>query len=101
MFGRNIKFKILNKKLDQISLNMEKSKIIDYVYYLEHPRKMLIPNFLGGLARGFGIAIGFTLLTAFIIYIMQWLVRWNLPVIGKFISEIVDIVENNLQQTRR
>jgi len=101
MFGGNIKFKILNKKLNQISLNMEKSKIIDYVYYLEHPRKMLIPNFLGGLARGFGIAIGFTLLTAVIIYIMQWLVRWNLPVIGKFISEIVDIVENNLQQTRR
>lgn len=96
MFGR--KFKIIKRKLDQISLSMEKSKITDYVYYLEHPRKMLIPNFIGGLARGFGIAIGVTLLTAVIIYFMQWLVKWNLPVIGEFISEIVNIVENNLNR---
>lgn len=99
MFGRNVKFKILNKKLDQISLNMEKFKLVDYVYYLEHPRKMLFANFIGGLARGFGAAIGFTLLTAFIIYLLQWIVRWNLPVIGKFISEIVNIVNNNLHET--
>ena len=98
LFGRNVKFKILNKKLDKIALNMEKTKLVDYVYYLEHPRKMLLPNFIGGLARGFGIAIGFTLLTAFIIYLLQWLVRWNLPIIGEFISEIVSIVENNLQK---
>lgn len=98
LFGKDVKFKILNKKLDKISLNMEKFKLVDYVYYLEHPRKMLYANFLGGLARGFGAAIGFTLLTALTIYIMQWLVRWNLPVIGKFISEIVNIVENNLQK---
>ena len=98
LFGSNLKFKILNKKLDQISLRMEKFKLVDYVYYLEHPRKMLFANFLGGLARGFGAAIGFTLLAAFTIYILQWLVRWNLPVIGKFISEIVNIVDNNLQK---
>lgn len=98
LFGGNAKFKILNKKLDQISLNMEKTKLVDYVYYLEHPRKMLIPNFIGGLARGFGIAIGFTLLAAFIIYILQWVVRWNLPIIGQFISDIVNIVKNNLQR---
>lgn len=98
MFGRSVKFKILNKKLDQISLNMEKFKLVDYVYYLEHPRKMLFANFLGGLARGFGAAIGFTLLAALTIYGLQWLVKWNLPIIGEFISEIVNIVENNLQK---
>lgn len=100
MFGRKTKFSIINKKLDQISLNMEKTKLKDYVYYLEHPRKMLIPNFIGGLARGLGISIGLTFLAAVIIYLMQWIVKWNLPVIGKFISEIVDIVEN-LQKTGR
>jgi len=100
MFGRNAKFKIINKKLNQISLDMEKTKLKDYVYYLEHPRKMLLPNFIGGLARGFGISVGFTFLAAVIIYLMQWIVRWNLPVIGKYISEIVDIVED-LQKTGR
>jgi hypothetical protein len=75
---------------------MEKYKLVDYVYFLEHPRKMLLPNFLGGLARGFGAAIGFTLLTALIIYILNLVVKWNLPVIGKFISELVNIVQKNL-----
>lgn len=98
LFGRKDKFRILNKKLDQISLNMEKFKLVDYVYYLEHPRKMLFANFLGGLARGFGAAVGFTLLAALIIYILQWIVKWNLPVIGKFISDIVNIVERNLDK---
>ena len=31
----------LNKKIDDMSLKMEKLKFVDYVYYLEHPRKML------------------------------------------------------------
>ena len=97
LFGKGNKFKVLNKKLDEISLNMEKAKLTDYVYYLEHPAKMLLPNFVGGLARGFGIAIGFTLLTAFVMYALHWLVRWNLPVIGEFISEIVNIVEKNMR----
>jgi hypothetical protein len=77
---------------------MEKSKFIDYVYYLENPRRMLLPNFLAGLARGFGAAIGFTILAAVIIYVLQLIVKWNLPLIGEFISEIVNIVENNLQK---
>lgn len=89
----------VSKKLDQISLNMEKFKLVDYVYYIEHPRKMLFANFVGGLARGFGAAIGFTLLGAVVFYILKEVVKWNLPLIGQFISEIVDIVQNNLKNT--
>jgi len=88
----------INKKLDQISINMEKFKIVDYVYFLEHPRKMLFANFIGGLARGFGAAIGFTLLGAIAIYIMQAVVMWKLPIIGDFITEIVNIVQENLKK---
>lgn len=100
VFGTNKKFRIINKKLDKISLNMEKSKLVDYIYYLENPRKMLLPNFLSGLSRGFGAAIGFTILAAVIVYILQWLVKWNLPVIGEFISDIVDIVNDNLNKAK-
>jgi len=94
-------YRLLNKKLDQISFNMEKTKIKEYVEYLEHPRKMLFSNFMAGLARGFGASIGFTLLAAFVIYLLQYIVKWNLPVIGKFISEIVNIVNNNLKNAGR
>lgn len=101
MFGKKTKFKVLTKKIDHLALEMEQSKIKDYVYYLEHPKKILLPNFLAGLARGFGASIGFTLLAALTIYFLQKVVRWNLPVIGDFITEIVNIVENNLHKTGR
>ena len=89
--------RLINKKVDRIALNMEKFKLVDYVYYLEHPRKMLLANFLGGLSRGIGIAVGFTLLGAILIYILQAVVRWKLPYIGEFISEIVKIVQENMK----
>ncbi len=99
MIGKKGLLGVINKKIDRISINMEKFKFVDYVYYLEHPRKMLVANFMGGLARGFGIAIGFTLLGAVVIYLLQIVVRWKLPLIGQIISEIVNIVQDNLSKT--
>ncbi|WP_027627825.1 DUF5665 domain-containing protein [Ruminiclostridium cellobioparum] len=90
----------LNKKIDEMSLKMEKMKFVDYVYFLEHPRKMLWANFISGMARGFGIAIGFTLLGAVAIYILNKIVQYNLPYIGEFISEIVKIVQSSMRNVR-
>lgn len=90
-------FENISRKLDKIALEMEKSKLADYVYYIENPRKMFLSNFISGIARGFGIAIGFTLLGAVVVYILQIIVRLKLPLIGEFISDIVKIVQNNMQ----
>jgi hypothetical protein len=101
VFGKRNKFRILEKKLDRLALDMERSKIKEYIYYLEHPRKLLLSNFIAGLARGFGASIGFTLMAALVIYVLRSIVRWNLPIIGKFISEIVNIVNDNLKSIGR
>ncbi len=90
----------LSKKVDNMSLKMEKMKFVDYVYYLEHPRKMLWANFVSGLARGFGIAIGFTILGAIAIYFLNIIVKINLPYIGQFISDIVKIVQSSSRNVR-
>lgn len=90
----------LNKKVDEMSLKMEKLKFVDYVYFLEHPRKMLWANFISGLARGFGIAIGFTILGAIAIYVLNIIVKINLPYIGQFISDIVKIVQSSMRNVR-
>jgi hypothetical protein len=100
MANNNHLINVLNKKLDNISLKMEKLKFVDYVYYLEHPRKMLWANFISGLARGFGIAIGFTILGAIAIYFLNIIVKINLPYIGQFISEIVKIVQSSMRNVR-
>jgi hypothetical protein len=98
---RKSKYRILAKKLDRLALSMERAKLNEYVNYLENPKRMFFANFLAGIARGFGASMGFTLLAAVIIYILQGVVKLNLPIIGKFISDIVNIVNNNLRSTGR
>ncbi len=100
MSDNNQLIKVLSKKIDEMSLKMEKMKFVDYVYFLEHPKKMLWANFINGMARGFGIAIGFTLLGALVVYILNVIVQYNLPYIGEFISDIVKIVQSSMRNVR-
>ena len=86
----------LNNKIDQLIISMEKMQIAEYVQYLKNIKKMLLINFLAGLARGFGMAIGFTLLGAIALYMLQKVAYENLPIIGDFIAEIIKIVQQHL-----
>ena len=54
-------------------------------------------QFLGGLARGMGMAVGFTLLGAVLVILLQRLAQQNLPVIGDFLAQIVTIVQRRLE----
>lgn len=80
----------------QIAQAMEKSRISEYNELLFNPRKLIWVNLMGGAARGVGIAIGFTIFTALIVYILQYLGALNLPIIGDFIADIVRIVQHQL-----
>lgn len=88
----------LRERMSQLAINMEKMKLAEYVDLLENPWKLLWVNFTSGIARGLGIAVGFAILGAVIIIILQYLVRLNLPLIGGFIAEIVSIVQAQLGQ---
>lgn len=83
---------MLENKVDQLAIAMEKMKLAEYVEYLHNTRKMLITNFLAGIARGLGIAVGFTILGAILVIILRRLVLLNLPLVGNFIAEIVMMV---------
>lgn len=82
----------LENKLENISVALEKSKISEYTDMINNPKRLLLVNFVGGLARGLGMAIGFTLLAAIFVYFIKQLV--DLPLIGKYIAELIDIIEN-------
>ncbi len=86
----------LGKKVDDLSLSIEKAKIGEYVDLMNDKKKLLYINFVIGIVRGFGMAIGFTILGALVIYILQMIIDLDLPLIGSFISEIVKIVQENL-----
>lgn len=86
----------LRDKIDELAINMEKMKLAEYVNLLNRPWRLLYINFISGLARGLGTAVGFAILGAIMLLVLQHLVRLNLPVIGGFIAEIVAIVQSRL-----
>ena len=51
-------------RLEQATDAFVKSGIADYVELFRHPRRMIWLNFVAGLARGFGMAVGFTVIGA-------------------------------------
>ena len=87
----------MGKRLNELSLMLEKLKLADYLTHLNNTRRMIWVNFLGGLARGLGLAVGFTLLGALVIYLLQESFLKNLPVIGVFIADIVEIANERLK----
>ncbi|MTI69920.1 MAG: hypothetical protein FH751_06695 [Firmicutes bacterium] len=93
--GNNEKNELEDKVYD-LALKIEKTKIAEYVDILDNKWRLLSINFVAGLARGFGMAVGFTILGALFIYIAQRIITLNLPVIGDFIAELVKIVKQNL-----
>lgn len=88
-------FKKLNKKVDRINEMLEKSNIIELSYIIGNKKEILKRNLIAGVSRGVGIGIGVTLITAIIVYFLQRLIKLNIPVIGDYIADIVEIVEKS------
>ena len=90
----NKKINKLSKKIDKLARKIEAKNIKEYVELVGDTKSLIWKNFVQGISKGIGIAIGFTLLGAIAIYILRQVVMLNLPVIGAFIKEIMDIVES-------
>lgn len=86
----------LSGRIAELSIAMEKMKLAEYVSLLERPYRLLYINFLTGIARGLGIAVGFTILGAVILYVLQKLVMMHLPGISSFIATVVRLVQLRL-----
>ncbi|MEW6522685.1 MAG: DUF5665 domain-containing protein [Bacillota bacterium] len=89
--------RLVIEKLEQLSADLENASLAEYVEMLKRPRRMLVVNLLAGMARGLGMAVGFTLLGALLLFILTRTFVANLPLIGNLIAELVLIVEQNLR----
>ena len=86
--------KRLEKKIDRINKVLQKSNIIELSYIIGNKKEILKRNFIAGISRGVGIGIGVTLITAIIVYILRRIIMLNIPIIGDYIADIIQIVEN-------
>jgi len=90
----------LNERIGKLATAMERARVDEYTSMLTRPWRFFFFNFVVGIFRGLGMAIGFTLIFALIIYIIsQILVRMvDMPIIGMYIAELVKFVNQYLQQ---
>lgn len=94
-----LKKKKLEEKLlaELIKINNQiyEGKVLDMAELLGNPKKMLLRNFTSGLIKGIGAGIGFSIITAIIIYAIQKIIKLNIPIISEYIADIVEIVQKN------
>lgn len=87
----------LEKKISKI---LEDHRCYEFVEMMENPWKLLWRNFLVGVARGLGFAIGLTVLTVIVGYIIVELLKpllsLQLPVIGGLIADIIQSVQSQM-----
>ena len=88
-----MKNELINVQLEKLVHHLESLRIAEYMDLLERPAKLILINFIAGLAKGLGIAIGATVIFAILLSFLHSLILLNLPGIGGFIAEIVNIVE--------
>ena len=91
----NKNINLLNKSVEKLNEVVEKSRLYDIIEITENKRKLFTRNFFFFFFKGVGISIGFYIITAIVLIFLNYIVRLNIPVIGDYISDIVEIVELN------
>lgn len=95
MFRKKEKENFLLEQIDNLNKNLLESNILDIAQLLGNRKKLLFTNLIAGISRGVGIGIGVTIITALLVLLLQKIVTLNIPVIGEYISDIVEIVQKS------
>jgi len=95
MFIRKKKINILNKSIEKLSRILEEGNFVELSYILGNKKEIIVRNVIAGIFRGIGIGIGVTVITAILVILLQKIVTLNIPIIGEYIADIVEIVEKS------
>ena len=89
--------RLMAKRMEEHLRALEQLQLTDYLRYVQDTRRLMRTQFLSGLFRGMGMAVGLTILGAVLVVLLQALAQRNLPVIGDFLAQIVAIVQSRLE----
>jgi hypothetical protein len=83
---------VLSTMIERLSVQLERVNFAEYVNLTQKPKRVIWLNFMGGVARGAGVGVGFSIIGAILVLLLQELAVLQLPFIGDYIAEIVRIV---------
>ncbi|MCI8384277.1 MAG: hypothetical protein HFJ33_05400 [Clostridia bacterium] len=95
MWLKNKKINMLEKSIQNLSHTLEEGNFVEWAYLLGNKKEIIKRNLLAGIFRGVGIGIGVTMITAILVMLLQKIVTLNIPIIGEYIADIVEIVEKS------
>ncbi len=93
MWLKNKKYKKLEKAINQLNKILQEGNFVEMSYLIGNKKDLIIRNLMAGIFRGVGIGIGVSVITAILLMFLQRIVSLNIPIIGEYISDIVEIVE--------
>jgi hypothetical protein len=85
-------------RLHKLADIMERMNLSEYLNYMRMPHRVIWLNFVSGIARGLGFAVGMTILFGLLLYVLGRMV--DIPLIGKYVAKIVSIVQQELRVNR-
>ena len=85
----------LKNSIEKLNDNITKNNLLELSEIIGNWKRLLWRNFISGISKGVGIGIGFTIVTAIIIIILQRIITLNIPVISQYIADIIEIVQLN------
>lgn len=89
------KVEYFTAKLEQLVHHLEVMRITEYLELLQKPKQLLWTNFIAGIARGLGVAIGATVIFAVLLEVLRRLVLFNMFGIGSFMADIMKIIDTH------
>jgi hypothetical protein len=79
--------------LEKLANRLESMQIARYIEILEKPRKLIVTNFVAGVARGLGFALGTTIVFAIVVEVLRRIILLNIPLISNYLVEIIRMIE--------
>jgi len=87
------KTNLLIEQIERLTRHLEALRIADYIELLDKPWKLITTNFVAGVARGLGFAVGTTIIFALVVEGLRRMIMINIPIINDYLIEIFKLIE--------
>lgn len=85
------------RALDELARRLENTGVAEYVRLQRKTGRILLLNFLSGIARGLGFTVGTAVVLAVLYKVVSHVISMNIPYITEALSELVIMVQKGGQ----
>jgi hypothetical protein len=81
----------------EIIKTFEAGGVVEYLEYLQSGKRLLWINFKAGVAKGFGITVGATVVLGLLVWVLTMLM--GLPIVGEYFSNAQEYITEYQEST--